>query len=138
MKKNSIIIFRIITVLAGLIALAFLLIEPHFEGRNINANFWQIYFNDPFLTYAYLSSIPFFIILCQIYKMLSNGINFKSLKIIKNCALINIPLVLIGEIWISFSVSDDRAGGFFIGFLIILGSLIIKVVVSEMEKNKKD
>ena len=44
----------------GIGALAFLLWEPHLEGRNANATPYELYFNDPFLAYAYVASVSFF------------------------------------------------------------------------------
>jgi hypothetical protein len=128
--------FQTIVILIGLITWAFLLFEPHFEGRNVGATLFQIYFNDPILVYAYLSSIPFFIILYQTYKILGSKITVKALRIIRRCTLLNILLVLIGEIWIIFTVSDDRAGGFFMGFLIIMLSLVINFLALKIEKIK--
>lgn len=126
-------ILKTLVILLGLGTLAFLLIEPNFEGRNANASFYYIYFQDPFLLFAYLASIPCFIILYQVYKILNSKLNTRSLKIIKNCALINILSVLIGEIWIAQTISDDRAGGFFMGFLITLVSIGIIVVTGKFE-----
>ena len=36
-----------------------------------------------------------------------------------------IGFVLVGEIIILFNESDDRAGGFFMGFLVAFGSVLI-------------
>ena len=60
----------LVVVLIGLGALALLLWEPHLEGRNAHATLFEIYFNDPFLAYAYGASIPFFVSLYQAFKLL--------------------------------------------------------------------
>ncbi|MGH8262565.1 MAG: DUF2975 domain-containing protein, partial [Steroidobacteraceae bacterium] len=57
-------------VLIGIGALAFLVVEPHFEGRNAHATLFAIYFKDPFLAYLYVASIPFFVGLYQAFKVL--------------------------------------------------------------------
>ncbi|MEK7514868.1 MAG: hypothetical protein AAB608_00605 [Patescibacteria group bacterium] len=59
MKPLPTLFLKAAIVLIGIGALAFLLIEPHFEGRNVNATLFEIYFRDPFLAYAYIASIPF-------------------------------------------------------------------------------
>ena len=59
-----------VIVLIGLGALVLMLWEPHLEGRNAKATPFQIYFNDPFLAYAYLASIAFFVALYQAFKLL--------------------------------------------------------------------
>ena len=44
--------------------------EPHIEGRNAHATLFEIYFKDPFLAYAYIASIPFFVALFQAFTIL--------------------------------------------------------------------
>jgi hypothetical protein len=50
---------QVVIVLIGIGVLAFMLWEPHVEGRNAHATVFEIYFHDPFLAYAYIGSIPF-------------------------------------------------------------------------------
>src|SRR5438876_9302805 len=97
--------------------------EPHLEGRNVHATPFEIYFKDPFLAYAYIASIPFFVALFQAFKVLGYaGQNkvfsqaaVKALRTIKYCAIAIIGFVAIGELFIVFGNSDDRAGGVFLG-----------------------
>ena len=70
MKRSSIILLQVVVVLIGIGALIFLLWEPHIEGRNVHATLFQIYFNDPFLMWAYTASISFFVALYQAFKLL--------------------------------------------------------------------
>src|SRR5262249_41930614 len=108
MKSGATLILRAVLVLIGLGALAFLLIEPHFEGRNAHASVFAIYFKDPFLAYAYVASIPFFVGLFQAFKVLGYaGRNqafsppaVKAVRTIKYCALALIGFVVGGEIFI--------------------------------------
>jgi hypothetical protein len=69
MKGNSIFL-QIVIVLIGIGTLALMLWEPHIEGRNMHATLFEIYFKDPFLAYAYISSIPFFTALYQAFRLL--------------------------------------------------------------------
>jgi len=69
MKKISIFLQTVI-VLIGIGAVALILWEPHIEGRNAHATLFQIYFNDPFLAYAYIASLPVFVALYQAFKVL--------------------------------------------------------------------
>ena len=64
LKRSSTIFLQVVIVLIGIGALSLMLWEPHLEGRNANATLFQIYFNDPFLAYAYTGSIAFFVALC--------------------------------------------------------------------------
>jgi len=133
MKRGSTIFLQVIIVLIGVGALTLLLWEPHLEGRNAHATLFQIYFNDPFLAYAYIGSISFFVALYQAFKVLGYvGQNkvfsqaaVKALRIIKYCAIAIIGFVAVGEIFILSSKSDDRAGGVFMGVLITFGSVVI-------------
>ncbi|MGE0171354.1 MAG: DUF2975 domain-containing protein [Oligoflexales bacterium] len=142
MKKALAIFFQIVTVLIGLAGVVLLLWEPHIEGRNAHATVFQIYFNDPFLAYAYLSSIPFFVALYQIFKVLGlAGQNkvlsqqaLRSLRRIKYCAISIIGLVAVGEVFIMFGSSDDRAGGVFMGMLITLGSIVVAAAARMFER----
>ena len=68
--------------------------EPHVEGRNAHATTFEIYFKDPFLAFAYIASVPFFVGLYQAFKLLGYaGQNkiftqeaVKALRTIKYCA----------------------------------------------------
>lgn len=94
---------RAVIVLIGIGALALMLWEPHIEGRNAHATLFEIYFNDPFLAYAYLASIPFFAALYQTFNVLGGiGRNTASLQAIvkalwtiKFCALSLIGFVVL-------------------------------------------
>src|SRR3954454_7417693 len=95
MKRSSTRFLQLVIVLIGIGALALLLWEPHVEGRNAHATLFQIYFNDPFLAYAYVGSIAFFVALYQAFKLLGHvrrGEVFsqrpvKALRTIKYCAI---------------------------------------------------
>src|SRR5947207_2417550 len=123
MNRGSILFLKAVLVLIGIGALALMLWEPHIEGRNAHATLFDIYFKDPFLAYAYIASISFFVALYQAFKVLDYvGQNqvfsraaVRSLRIIKYCAMAIIGFVLVGELFIMLGDSDDRAGGVFMG-----------------------
>ena len=143
MKKGLTIFFRIVIVLIGIGALAFMLWEPHIEGRNAHATLFQIYFNDPFLAYAYTASIAFFTALYQAFKVLGYvGQNkvfsqeaLKALRIIKYCGTILVAFVVIAEAYL-FIVrpGDDIAGGIFMGLIMIVVSGLIASVARRFEQ----
>src|SRR4051812_36615754 len=146
MKRSSTIFLQLVIVLIGLGALALLLWEPHIEGRNAHATLFAIYFKDPFLAYAYIASIPFFVALYQAFKVVGYaGQNqvfspaaVKALRTIKFCALAIIGFVAVGEILIMFGNSDDRAGGVFMGVLITFGSIVIATAAALFERILQD
>jgi hypothetical protein len=142
MKSGAILVLRAVVVLIGIGALAFLLVEPHFEGRNAHASLFAIYFKDPFLAYAYVAAIPFFVGLFQAFKVLGYaGRNkafsppaVKAVRTIKFCALALIGFVVGAEIIIMLNESDDRAGGVFMGCLIFFASLVVAAAMTVLER----
>jgi hypothetical protein len=146
MKKQSLfvptIFLQAVIVLIGIGALALMLWEPHIEGRNAHATLFEIYFKDPFLAYAYLASIPFFVALYQAFKVLGyirqnkafSQATVKALRTAKFCALALIGFVALGELFIMLGSSDDRAGGVFIGILISFGSVVIATAAAMFER----
>jgi len=142
MKRSSTVLLQIVIVLISIGALAFMLWEPHIEGRNAHATLFEIYFKDPFLAYAYLASILFFVALYQAFKVLGyigqnkafSQATMKALRNIKFCALGIIGFVAVGELFIMLGNSDDRAGGVFIGILITFGSVVIATAAAMFER----
>ncbi|HEY0220694.1 MAG TPA: DUF2975 domain-containing protein, partial [Candidatus Paceibacterota bacterium] len=107
-KKSSIVLLQVIVVLIGISVLAFMLWEPQIEGRNVNSTVFEVYFNDPFLAYAYTASIAFFIAVYQAFKLLGyigeNKVfstnSVKSLRVIKYCAATIIGFVVGAEAYL--------------------------------------
>lgn len=142
MNRVSTSFLRGVALFIGIGALAFLLWEPHAEGRNAHATLFEIYFRDPFLAYAYVASIPFFVAIYQAFKVLGyvgrnkvfSQASVKALRAIKFCAFAVIGFVVAGEnIFILFNNSDDRAGGVFMGILIAFGSIVIAAAAAMFE-----
>jgi hypothetical protein len=146
MKMRSLVVptifLQVVIVLIGIGALALMLWEPHIEGRNAHATLFEIYFNDPFLAYAYLASTPFFAALYQAFNVLGyirenkafSQATVKALRTIKFCALAIIGFVAVGELFIMLGNSDDRAGGVFIGILITFGSVVVVTAAAMFER----
>jgi hypothetical protein len=142
MKRSSTMFLQAVIVLIGIGTLALMLWEPHIEGRNAHATLFEIYFKDPFLAYAYIASIPFFLALYQAFKVLgyaaqnkvfSQG-GVKAMRTIKHSGIAIIGFVAVGEIFILLGESDDRAGGVFMGVLITFGSIVIATSAAVFER----
>ena len=142
MKFGATLFLRVVLVLFGIGALALLLWEPHLEGRNAHATVFEIYFKDPFLAYAYVAAIPFFVGLYQGFKVLGYaGRNkefsppaVRSVRTIKSCAIAIIGFVAIGEVIIMFGNSDDRAGGVVMGAFILFASIVVATAMAVLER----
>ena len=121
MKKGSTIFLQVVIVLVGTIVLTLMLWEPHVEGRNVHATFFQIYFKDPFLAYVYVASISFFIALFQAFKLLGyirqnkvfSQAAVNALRTIKYCTIIQSILIVLAALYIMiFHARDDDPAGF--------------------------
>jgi cytochrome bd-type quinol oxidase subunit 2 len=142
MKRSSAAFLQTVIVLIAIGALALMLWEPHIEGRNAHATPFEIYFKDPFLAYAYVASIPFFVALFQAFKVLGfAGQNrvfseaaVNAMRTIKRCAIAIIGFVAGAEVFVMLHNSDDRAGGVFMGILITFGSVIIAAAAATFER----
>ncbi len=142
MKRSSTIFLQVVIVLIGIGALALLLWEPHIEGVNAHATFFEVYL-DPFIALVYIGSIPFFVALYQAIKILGYvGKNkvfsqpaVNALRTIKYCALVIIGFVAVEEIFIMLNHgSDDAAGAVSMGVVISFGSIVIATAAAMFER----
>jgi hypothetical protein len=133
-----------VVVLIGIGVLALMLWEPHLEGRNAHATLFEIYFKDPFLAYAYLASIAFFVALYQAFRLLEYiGHNeafslaaVRALRTIKYCAMALVAMIGAGVAYIVIAVrgKDDIAGGVAIGLAMIFISVVAGTAAAVFER----
>ena len=145
MKRGSTIFLQAVIVVIAIGALALMLWEPHVEGRNAHATLFQIYFNDPFLAYAYIGSIAFFVALYQAFKLLGyvgrgevfSQRSVKALRTIKYCAM-TVAGFLAGAEGYFFIVQrgkeDDIAGGVMMGLFLIFVSVVVATAAAVFER----
>jgi hypothetical protein len=144
MKRNSTIFLQILVVLIGIGTLALMLWEPNVEGRNAHSTLFEVYFNDPFLVYVYIASIPFFIVLYQAFTLLgyigenkTYSLNSaRALRTIKYCAITFIGFILGAEayLFVAMRGKDDIAGGVVMGLFMILISVVIAIAAAIFER----
>jgi amino acid transporter len=142
MKKNSTIFLQVVIVLIGIASLAFMLWEPHLEDRNVHATLFEIYFKDPFLAYAYLASVPYFVALCQAFKVLGYARQdrvfspeaVRALRTVKYCAICIIGFVAVSVIFMPFGDPDDRPQGVAMRVVITFGSVVIVAAAAVFER----
>src|SRR6478609_2662183 len=135
MKRSSTAFLQIVIVLIGIGMLALMLWEPHLEGRNAHATVFEIYFKDPFLAYAYLASIAFFVALSRAFTLLGyirqNKIfsldSVRAVRTIKYCAMALVAMIGAAVTYISIAVrdKDDIAGGVAMGVAMIFISVVV-------------
>lgn len=144
MKRISTVFLQVVIVLIGIGTLALLLWEPHLEGRNVNATLFEIYFKDPFLAYAYIGSISFFVMLYQAFKLLGyigkNNVfslnSVKALRTIKYCAIVLVAFIAGAEAYffIVQRSKEDIAGGVVMGVFMIFVSAVIGTAAALLER----
>jgi di/tricarboxylate transporter len=133
-----------VIVLIGIAAFALMLWEPHLEGRNVHATLFEIYFKDPFLAYAYVASIAFFVALFQAFSVLgymrqnkvSSIESVKALRTIKHCAAVLIAMIgtAVAYLFVAVRGKDDIAGGVAIGLLLIFVSVLMATAAATFER----
>src|SRR6266508_2438775 len=114
MKRGSTIFLQAVILLLGVGVFAFLLCEPHLEGRTVNASLFEINFKEPFLAYIYLAFVPFFVGLYQGFKILGYARrdeiflqqSVRALRIIKYCALTTAIFILGAEGYLLILIRD--------------------------------
>ncbi len=144
MKRSSTLFLQLVIVALGMGTLVLMLWEPHLEGRNAHATLFQIYFNDPFLAYAYVASIAFYVALYQAFKLLGyiarNEVfserSVKALRTIKYCALVLVAFIVPAEayLFIVQRSKDDIAGGVAMGLFIIFVAVVVATAAAVFEK----
>ena len=144
MKSSSALFLQVVVVLIGIGILGLLLWEPHLEGRNVHATTFEIYFKDPFLAYAYMGSIPFFVAVYRAFGLFGhvrrNGtfsqVTLNALRVIKGCAMAIIGFVAGGVIFIIvFGDRDDRPAGLFMSLLIAFAASVIATAAAMWARN---
>ena len=149
MKKSSTIFLQVVIVLIGIGALALLLWEPHLEGVNANAGFFEVYL-DPFIAYIYLASIPFFVAVYQAFKVLGyvgKNMTFsqaavRALRKIKYCAFITAGAIIATDVFLlvharlypEIGAVDGPEGAVMLGLIATFISVVIGTAAAVFEK----
>lgn len=144
MKRSSAKFLQTVIVLIGIGALILMLWEPHLEGRNAHATLFQIYFNDPFLAYAYTASIFFFAALYQAFRLLGligrnelfSARSVKALRTIKYCGISLVGFLMGAEayLFIFQRGKEDINGGAAVGLFLIFVSVVIAAAAALFER----
>ena len=132
-KSGSTLFLKFALILIAVIAFVALLHFPTTEGRAKDLDLISIYM-DPLIIYGYIATIPFFIALYQLFKLLGlvdrNKIfsekAIEAVKVIKYCVL-SIPVfIFFALVYIRFNAApgDDPAGptglGLIVSFIFIV------------------
>jgi cytochrome bd-type quinol oxidase subunit 2 len=134
-----------VIVLIGIGVLVALLWEPHLEGRNVNATLFEIYFKDPFLAYVYFGSIPFFVGLCQVFKVLGYArqekiiaqVTVNAMRTIKYCALITAGAIVAASAFLMIAArsnGEDAAGAVALGIVAAFAAIVIGAAAALFER----
>jgi hypothetical protein len=143
-KRSATIFLQVVIVFIGIGALALMLWEPHLEGRNAHATLFEIYFKDPFLAYAYIASIAFFVALFQAFTLLGyigqNRVfslnSVRALRTIKYCAIALVAMIgaAVAYLFIAVRGKDDIAGGVAVGLVLMFVSVVMATAAAVFER----
>jgi hypothetical protein len=144
MKRSSTVFLQVVVVLIAILALGWMLWEPHLEGRNVHATVFQIYFNDPFLAYIYAASIAFYAALYQAFKLLGyigrNEVfsqrSVSALRTIKFCAMALVGFIggALAIILLIVRSDDDSAGAVAVGLFLAFVCAVVATAAAVFEK----
>jgi len=108
----------------------------------VHATLFEMYFKDPFLAYAYIASIPFFVALYQAFKLLGyigqnktfSQSSVQALRRIKYCALILVGFIVVGEAIFIFRNIDADPPLRLMGLMATLISVVVAAAADVLEK----
>lgn len=142
MKRSSTLFLKVVTLLVAIGTLAGMIWFPQTEGRATNLDSISIY-TDPFIIYGYLASIPFFVGLYQVFKLLNlidadkafsqDAVN--TLKNMKFASLSLIGFIALAELYIRFFAhGDDPAGPTALGILASFAAIVFATAAAVFQK----
>jgi hypothetical protein len=142
MKKISFLFLKSAVLLIAAFVLAGMIRFPQTEGRAANLDLYSIY-ADPIIIYTYIASIPFFVMLYQIFKIFGlaeKGKRFskeslKTSRNIKICAVLIEGFILGGQALIVLNAEgEDAAGPIALGLYVSLVLIAIAIGSAIFEK----
>jgi hypothetical protein len=142
MKKISFLFLKSAVLLIAAFVLAGMIRFPQTEGRAANLDLYSIY-ADPIIIYTYIASIPFFVMLYQIFKIFGlaeKGKRFskeslKTSRNIKICAVLIVGFILGGQALIVLNAEgEDAAGPIALGLYVSLVLIAIAIGSAIFEK----
>ncbi|RZJ67482.1 MAG: DUF2975 domain-containing protein [Flavobacterium sp.] len=143
MKRFAFPFLQAVLVFVGFVILAMMIWLPTIEGRAKDLDLVSIY-SDPFILFAYVSSIAFFVALYNAISLLGRiGRNklytmtsIKMLRTIKICAILLGILIVSAGLYIRIfhSEDDDPAGFLAMCFVMVVVSAAVAVVAWKLEK----
>ncbi len=147
MHKNTAIFLQVMVAFLALAVLFLMVRTPLTEGRARDLDLFHIY-ADPLILYGYAASIPFFIGLFQIFRLLGyvrqgkfgSPAPIKALRTLKICAFILAALIAGAGLYIRFNhhKDDDPAGFLALNSITFLISLFVGFTAEKLEKRKRN
>ncbi len=144
-KRVLAIFLQAAIVFLGTGILAALLYEPTVEGVNANAtSLYDIYFDDPFLAYIYISFVAVFVGLYTAFRLAGyvgqgnacSPQSVRALRTIRYCALSFAGLMFAAMAFLALTNQgqDDIAGGVAVGLFLTVTAFVIAGVSARLEE----
>lgn len=143
MKRVSTIFLQVVLVLIGLSAVTILIEFPLAESRAVDLDMVSIY-TDPFILYAYATSVAFFVALYKAFRLLGfirtnkvfSAPAVKALRCIKFCAIVISVAIALAGIYIKLfhDKADDSAGFLALSILTTFASIVIATAAAVFQQ----
>jgi hypothetical protein len=142
LKRGSVLFLKAVIVLIAVGVLAALIRFPQTEGRAAHLDLVSIY-TDPLIIYGYIASLPFFIALYQVFRLLGyvdreqvfSQVAVNAVRKIKYCAFTISGFIVLGILYIRlFANGDDSAGPTALGIFATFTSIVIAAGVAIVER----
>ena len=142
LKQSSTLFLKIVISLIGIVTLAGLVWFPQTEGRAANLDLVSIY-KDPLIIYGFIASIPFFVALYHVFKLLSyvdqNKVFSQSavqaVRNIKYCAITLSGFIILGILCIRlFANGEDAAGPTAVSIFTTFACIVIATAAAVFER----
>lgn len=142
MIRSLTLFLKLVILLVASGALAGMIWFPQTEGRATNLDLISIY-ADPFIIYGYIASVPFFVGLYQVFKLLKlidtdkafSQDAVSTIKNIKFASLSFIGFIALAEFYIHFFAhGDDPAGPTALGILASFAAIVIATAAAVFQK----
>jgi len=141
-KRSPTAFLQVVIVLIGIGVLVLMLWFPHIEGRNARATVFEVYFKDPFLAFAYVASIPFFLALYQGFKVLGyvgqntlfSQAGVRALRTIKFCAIAILGFVAVSVLFMIGGDPEDRPPGVMMRVVLSFACIVVAAAAATFER----
>jgi Protein of unknown function (DUF2975) len=145
-KRGSTTFLKVVIFLIGIAVLAVcIFVLPGVASRDATAHPDTAYLQYPFLVYAYVLCIPFYVVLYQAFKLITyidknkafSELSVRALRYIKHCAITISVLIVVGiiiSVAIFYGSGEDITGIIMLALISIFASSVIATFAAVLQR----